>query len=63
MKILIISGGSIEKDFALDFLKKCTFEYVIAVDKGAQFCKDCGIHPNILAGDFDTVKPEVVQKV
>jgi len=61
MEILIVSGGSIEKDFALDFLKNNTFEYVIAVDKGAQFCKDAGISPDILVGDFDTVKPEVVR--
>lgn len=61
MKILIVSGGSIEKDFALDFLKKHTFEYVIAVDKGAEFCKDAGIRPDVLTGDFDTLAPEVLR--
>ena len=60
MKILIVSGGSIETDFALDFLKKNTFEYVIAVDKGAQFCKDTGIRPDILVGDFDTLDTSVL---
>ncbi len=61
MEILIVSGGNIDSDFALGFLKKNGYDYVIAVDKGAQFCYDQGIVPNLLTGDFDTLSPKTLR--
>ena len=34
MQVLIISGGSIDTTYALAFLSKREYNYVIAVDKG-----------------------------
>jgi len=55
MNILIINGGSIDRAFALDFLKKNVYDFIIAVDKGAQFCLEENVLPNLLLGDFDSL--------
>ena len=62
MQVLIISGGSIDTKYALAFLSKREYEYVIAVDKGALFCWENGIRPDLLTGDFDTLSPEILKK-
>ena len=36
---VIISGGNIEEDFALRFLAKNRFDYVIAADRGLEFLR------------------------
>ena len=59
MQVLIISGGSINFSYALAFLKKREYNYVIAVDKGALFCWEYGIRPDLLTGDFDTLSPKI----
>ncbi len=58
-KTLIVNGGNIEEDFALSFLQKENYNYVIAVDKGMEFCRKAGIRPDEILGDFDSVDPEV----
>lgn len=60
-KTLIINGGNIEDDFALAFLQKEKFDFVIAVDKGMEFCRRAGIRPDEILGDFDSVDPQVKQ--
>lgn len=59
MKTVIINGGNIEDDFALSFLQKETYDYLIAVDKGLEFCYRAGIRPDEMLGDFDSAKPEI----
>lgn len=46
--------------FAGDFLKKEKFSKIIAVDAGMEAAKDLGLEPDIIVGDFDTVKPETL---
>ncbi len=58
-KTLIINGGNIEDDFALPFLQKEKADYIIAVDKGMEFCLRAGIRPDEILGDFDSVDPGV----
>lgn len=68
MKILIISGGNIDFDFALDFLAKYHPDETIAVDGGLAFLDKVGQinknMPNIthIVGDFDTIEPEILEK-
>lgn len=52
MKTIIINGGNIEDDFALPFLQKEQYDYLIAVDKGLEFCYRAGIRPDEVLGDF-----------
>ena len=61
MRTVIISGGRIERDFALSFLENETFEQFIAVDNGLRFCYDNQIKPTWSVGDFDTAAPELVE--
>lgn len=61
MRTVIISGGRIERDFALSFLENETFDQWIAVDNGLRFCYDNQIKPTWIVGDFDTAAPELVE--
>lgn len=60
MKTLIISGGNIEVDFALEILKK-PFEHIIGVDGGLKFCYEQKVVPTRIVGDFDTLSPEILK--
>ena len=59
MKTIIINGGNIEDDFALPFLQKENYDYLIAVDKGLEFCYRANIRPDEMLGDFDSARPEI----
>ena len=56
---LIISGGSLDLEFAAGFLKEHTYDMVIAVDSGLQAALELGISVHTAVGDFDSVDPEV----
>lgn len=60
MKVLIISGGEITSD---DFLEGILAAYcpdtLIAADSGANTLYRCGIIPDILTGDFDSIDERV----
>lgn len=55
--VIIISGGSIQKDFALAFLKKRKKQdtCVIAVDRGLDFLAETDYSPDVVIGDFDSL--------
>ena len=59
---LIITGGTIDLDFAGSFLEHERFDKVIAVDAGLERAAALGLTPDMIVGDFDTVKPEVLEK-
>ena len=61
MKTVIISGGRIERDFALSFLKNEIFDQIIAVDNGLKFLYENQIRPTWIVGDFDPAAPELVE--
>ena len=58
--VIIVSGGNIQRDFALDFLKKNKTEKVdlIAADRGVEFFKGTDWQPEVAVGDFDSLSPE-----
>lgn len=60
MDTLIISGGNIEVDLALEVLKT-KYEHIIAVDGGLRFCYEQNIAPTRIVGDFDTLEPEILE--
>jgi len=55
---IIISGGTIEKDFALAFLKKNKDARLIAADAGMRFLTECRIRPDMVIGDFDSISSD-----
>ncbi len=62
MKILIITGGNIDDDFAFSFLKNHKYDEVIAVDGGLAFADRAGIAITHLVGDFDTIDGKILEK-
>lgn len=56
-RAVIVSGGSIHRDFALAFLEKNKKENscLIAADRGLEFFQDTGLVPDIAVGDFDSL--------
>lgn len=54
---VIVSGGDIQRDFALDFLKKNKTR-LIAADRGLEFFMAHGIIPDVVIGDFDSLSEE-----
>lgn len=58
-RIVIVSGGEIDEEYALDILKEDAFGYVIGVDRGMEFLYRQGITPNYIVGDFDSVDQTV----
>lgn len=60
-KILIISGGSIEDAFAVDWIKQYQPDYIIVADSGMEFMRCAGLVPDMIIGDFDSVAPETLE--
>ncbi len=54
MRTLIITGGRFDKEFAVSFLEKNKYDYVIAVDHGLDYCKILNVIPDMIVGDFDS---------
>ena len=57
---IIVSGGNIHIDFALDFLKKNKTENtcLIAADRGVEFFMGTDLEPDVAVGDFDSLSAE-----
>ena len=62
MNTLIISGGNINSDLALDFMEKQKPDYIIAADRGLLFAWEHRISPDYIVGDFDSVPAEVIRE-
>ena len=61
MKVVIISGGHVENAFALDWLQKNRYDLLIAADSGMNFLYRNQLMPDVRAGDFDSVKADVLE--
>lgn len=59
MEALIVTGGKIDDEFALGFIKENTCDFTIAADSGMEFFYRNQLVPDEIVGDFDSVKPEV----
>ena len=66
---VIVSGGMIQKDFALDFLKKLQKEnkdqklQLVAADRGLDFFRETGLVPDLADGDFDSLTRTRIMKL
>lgn len=54
---IIVSGGNIHSDFALDFFKK-NEACLIAADKGLEFFLEHQLLPDVVIGDFDSLSED-----
>ena len=58
-KIIIVSGGMLEEEFALSVIKEDENAYIIGVDRGMEFLYRNHIMPSYIVGDFDSVNKDV----
>lgn len=59
---LIITGGYLDTDFALGYIKTLETDKIIAVDAGLEAVKKMGLIPDAAVGDFDTVNKTVMDE-
>lgn len=59
---LIITGGRLDLAFAGPFCSRHKFDKIIAVDGGLEAADSLGLIPDMIVGDFDTVKKPVLEK-
>ena len=59
-KFLIVSGGSIADEFAKEWIGQYQPEYIIVADSGMEFMRRVGLKPNMIIGDFDSVKEDTL---
>lgn len=57
MKTLIVTGGTTDPAFAIDYVRRQGFDYFIAADSGVRFFAQAGIWPDEVLGDFDSADP------
>ena len=59
----IISGGDIDKDLLSALMnKRKKTDIVVAADAGLKVLDELGINPDLILGDFDSLKKEVLEK-
>lgn len=61
MKYLIVAGGTVDEQFAVDIIKNGGYEVIIAVDAGMDFFYKSRIMPDVIVGDFDSVEHEALE--
>lgn len=59
-KILIITGGSINYEWAAEWLEDRRYTYCIAADSGLVHADRLGIQVNYILGDYDSVNQELL---
>ena len=60
MRVLLISGGSIDLKWAADFVKINKYDKIIAVVGGLSAANLLSLTPDVIVGDFDTVSKDVL---
>lgn len=60
MNTLIITGGHIDTDFAIKFMKTKIWDKIIGVDGGLSFIYKNEIIPTDAVGDFDTLEADIL---
>ena len=60
-KILIVSGGKIEDNFAKEWVEQYQPDFILVADSGMEFMKRAGIKPNMIIGDFDSVHHDTLE--
>lgn len=59
-KIVIISGGSIQDEFAKEWITQYQPDFIIVADSGMEFMRRVGLKPHMIIGDFDSVASETL---
>ena len=60
MRALIVTGGTIQLDFARNYIEAQKFDLMIAGDSGMEFFRAIDKIPQYIVGDFDSANPETI---
>ena len=60
MKVLVITGGTLKKDFLKQFLSKHAFDHTIVVDGALKTAAEMNLCFQSLVGDFDTIDARIL---
>ncbi|MBO5656900.1 MAG: thiamine diphosphokinase, partial [Agathobacter sp.] len=61
MRTIIVSGGTVCEEFALEWLRSHAYDCTIAVDKGMEFFFHQNLVPDYMMGDYDSAPTEVLE--
>lgn len=61
-KTLILTGGSIDIEWAKKWLSDKEFEYCIAADSGLVYADRLGVKVDFLLGDYDSVDKDILER-
>lgn len=61
-KTLILTGGSIDIEWAKKWLLDKEFEYCIAADSGLVYADKLGVKVDFLLGDYDSVDKDILER-
>lgn len=62
MRVLILTGGTVNVSFASEYIKTWDPDQVITADKGLLYAKKLGITPDIILGDFDSCNKDIMKE-
>lgn len=61
-RVLIVTGGSVNVEWAKAWLDNQAFDYCIAADSGLMYADKLGLKVDFLLGDYDSVDTEVLDR-
>ena len=61
-RALLISGGHINADYTVEYIKGKDYDIIIAIDGGLKEAESLDIIPDIVVGDFDTIDSGTLNK-
>lgn len=61
-RALLISGGHINADYTVEYIKSKDYDIIIAIDGGLKAAESLDIIPDIVVGDFDTIDSGTLNK-
>ena len=61
-KMLIVTGGHLDIDWAKEWLSDKKFDYCIAADSGLAYADRLGLKIDFLLGDYDSVDANVLER-
>ena len=59
MKALILAGGDLHLS---SFVKNIKADFIVAADSGLHHAKTLGLKPDLIVGDFDSVKQDILKE-
>lgn len=62
MKMLIITGGNVNKEFLQKIIQENKYDRIIAADRGLEILNEINVKPDYIIGDFDSVNREVLEQ-